>query len=373
MKIIFWASFLVLFYTYIGYPVFLILCGLAIRKERDKDSQFEPDISMIIPVYNEETIIKSKVENTLSLDYPKKKLEVLFVSDASTDGTNDIINQFKDTGVSLFVLTERTGKAGALNRGLKEAKHEIIVFSDASIMLAPDALNKIVRRFKNDEIGCISGEDHITGGGGEGSYGKYELFLRNIESRIGSIVGASGCFYAQRRILCSSFKEGMAPDFISVLETAEQGFRSITEPEAKGTMQKVKRSKQEFDRKVRTLLRGITTLLHFKHLMNPLRYGLFSFELISHKILRWSSGFFLFLLFFSNLFLITYDIYLLFFILQATFYSLSVIGWIGIKGLSNKLLIKIPYFFFIVNASTLIAWIKYFKGLRQEIWEPSKR
>ena len=331
MKIIFWASFFILFYTYIGYPIFLLLYGLAIKKERNKDSQFEPDISMIIPVYNEESIIKSKIVNTLSLDYPKEKLEVIFVSDASTDNTNDIIQKINDNNIQLFVLSERTGKAGALNRGLQEAKHEIIVFSDASIMLEPDALKIIVNRFSCENIGCVSGEDYIPGGGGEGAYGKYELFLRNLESSVGSIVGASGCFYAQRRSLCEHFQEGMAPDFLSVLKTVERGYRAITEPMARGVMESVSKSKQEIDRKVRTLLRGITTLMAFKHLINPLRYGFFAIELLSHKIIRWSAGMFLILVFISNLSLLDSKFYSMFLFLHVVFYSFAISGFYGIK------------------------------------------
>ena len=126
-----------------------------------------------------------------------------------------------------------------MNLGLQKAQNEIVIFSDASIILKPDALKKIVGKFIDPRIGCISGEDHIPGGGGEGAYGKYELALRNLENRAGSIVGASGCFYAQRRALCEPFREGMAPDFFSVLETVEKGYRAVTEPEATGVMKSV--------------------------------------------------------------------------------------------------------------------------------------
>ena len=184
------------------------------------------------------------------------------------------MDQYEDE-IKFYNLPERKGKAGALNRALLEACNEIVVFSDASIILEPNALKKIVNRFRSENIGCISGEDYIPGGGGEGAYGRYELFLRNLESSVGSIVGASGCFYAQRRSLCEPFKEGMAPDFLSVLKTVEKGYRAVTEPMARGVMESVSKSKQEFDRKVRTLLRGMTTLMAFKHLINPLQYGVF--------------------------------------------------------------------------------------------------
>lgn len=361
-----------IFYAYFGYPLLLqFLVGM--KKERQEDSAgplFEPEVSLIIPVHNEEKWIEEKIRNSLSLDHPRDKLEILIVSDASTDRTGEIVRKFEKEGVRFFEQAARKGKAGALNRGLQEAQHEILVFSDASIFLEKDALHNVVRRFSEKPIGCISGEDFIPGGGGEGAYGKYELFLRNLECRVGSIVGASGCFYAQRRNLCEPFPEGMAPDFFSVLKTVEKGFRAITEPRAKGFMRSVPDPKNEFERKVRTLLRGITTLLHFKHLLNPFRYGFFSIQLISHKFIRWAAGFFMVLLLLSNLFLLSSKIYASFFCLQIVFYALAVIGWMGFSG---SFLFRIPLFFSMANFSALWAWAKYFQGVRQEIWEPSKR
>ena len=340
------------------------------KKTVSSSAPFEPNVTLIIPVYNEADIIEEKIQNTLLLDYPKDNMEILIVSDASTDRTGEIVRKFEKEGVKYFAQSERKGKAGALNRGLQEVKHEILVFSDASIILDRNALRKIVGKFIDPRIGCISGEDHIPGGGEEGAYGKYELALRNLENRAGSIVGASGCFYAQRRALCEPFKEGMAPDFFSVLETVEKGYRAVTEPEATGMMKSVNVSQGEYQRKVRTFLRGMTTLFHFKHLLNPLRYGIFSLQLISHKVMRWSTGAFLIFLFLSNLLLIDSKFYMTIFLLQAAFYALAVIGWLVS---SKPLIFRVPFYFSMVNLSALVAWCKYVIGYRQEIWEPSKR
>jgi cellulose synthase/poly-beta-1,6-N-acetylglucosamine synthase-like glycosyltransferase len=373
MKIVFWISFFTLFYIYIGYPLLLFIIGILKKKETRPSSDYEPSVSMIIPAHNEENIIEKKIQNTLSLRYPKDKLEVIVVSDASTDRTNDIVSQFQDDRIKFLIQPQREGKAAALNRGLREAKNDIIVFSDASIILEDDALQQIVKSFQDEMIGCVSGEDYISGGGGEGAYGKYELFLRNLESRVESIVGASGCFYAVRRELCEPFPEGMAPDFFSVLKTVEAGLRAVTEPKARGVMESVRQSSQEFGRKIRTLLRGMTTLMAFRQLMNPLRYGIFAVELLSHKILRWCAGVFLIFLFVSNCFLLDSTFFLTIFFLQIIFYFIAILGWFNHKRLSEKLFVKIPLYFCIVNLSALLAWIKYFSGQRQEIWEPSKR
>ena len=372
MTTIFWVSGLAILYTYAGYPLLLKLWPKISSEDNRYEGQLEiePSISLIIPVYNEEKIISEKIENTISVDYPKDKREILIVSDASNDRTQEIVKRYEKEGVELFELENRQGKAGALNRGLQKARNEIVVFSDASIILEQNALRKIVGKFANPKIGCISGEDHILAGGEEGAYGKYELSLRNLENRAGSIVGASGCFYAQRRTLCEPFKEGMAPDFFSVLVTVEKGYRAVTEPEAMGVMKSVSDPQGEFQRKVRTFLRGMTTLLHFKHMMNPFRYGIFSLQLISHKLMRWFTGVFLILLFLSNLFLVGSKFYLVVLLLQLAFYMLALVGWLGT---TKPFIFRMPFFFSMVNLSALVAWVKWICGFRQEIWEPSKR
>jgi cellulose synthase/poly-beta-1,6-N-acetylglucosamine synthase-like glycosyltransferase len=372
MIFLFWLSFFIIVYAYFGYPLLLVFLSLT-KKQKEvycSTARFEINVSLAIPVYNEEKVIRKKIENTLSLEYPKHKIEILVVSDASTDRTARIVREYERDGVRYFEQPSRKGKAGALNRSLLEAKNEIIVFSDASILLESDALQNVLRPFADSTIGCVSGEDYVPGNGGEGAYGRYELFLRNLESRLGSIVGASGCFYAQRKSLCEPFPEGMAPDFFSVLKTNEKGFRAVTEPSARGFMQSVPSHKGEFQRKVRTLLRGITTLFHFKHLLNPFRYDMFAVQLISHKLLRWLVGVFLILLFLSNAFLLSTSFYAIIFFMQIIFYGMAIIGG---AGFSSPVFLRIPLFFSIVNLSTLVAWAKYLMGYRQEIWEPSKR
>lgn len=370
MKVVFWVSFFILFYGYVGYPILLLMVSWRCRKEKDNWTPFTPSVSIIVPVYNEERVIGRKIENTLALDYPCDRLEFIIVSDGSTDRTHEIVKSRQDRRIKYLALPNRMGKAAALNKGLEHAQGEIVVFSDASIMLDRMALANLVRRFQIQEIGCVSGEDHVCEDGGDRNYGRYELFLRSLESRMGSIVGASGSFYAQRRRLCPPFQQGMAPDFFSVLETVRRGFRAVTEPEAAGVMQSVKDDTVEFRRRVRTLLRGITTLWHFKYLLNPFEYGFFSIKLISHKLIRWLAGLFLIMMLFSNLFLIAPNIYGLSLILQFLFYSLALLGWVRI---SKQPPFRIPFYFTMLNVSALVAWYKYFSGFRQEIWEPSHR
>ncbi|MCU7874355.1 MAG: glycosyltransferase family 2 protein [Candidatus Thiodiazotropha sp. (ex Lucinoma borealis)] len=377
MKIIFWASFVCVVYAYFLYPLLLIILG-KLRKEInevDDDADFFPSVTLLLPVHNESAVIESKLKNIIKLDYPKKLIEIIIVSDGSTDNTLEIVENYKsDLTIKTKVVPDQKGKANALNEGLQLVDTEIVVYTDASIMLEEESLKNILKPFKIKEIGCVSGEDHIFGSkGGEGLYGQYELFLRNKESKIDSIVGASGSFYAQRSNLVRPFEEGLAPDFLSVLNTVEAGFRAITEPTAIGIMSASTSTSKEFDRKVRTLLRGMTALFSRFRLLNPIRYRWFSVFLFSHKIMRWLVPFFLILLLTSSILLADYLFYYVAFIAQALFYTIGVIAIPKNSLLHDSIVGKIPLFFTMVNIAILKAWVMYYFGKRQEVWQPTKR
>ncbi len=378
MKVLFWLALGATLYAYLGYPLVLRLLALVSRRGGNvEESEPAPghclSVAMIIPVHNEESVIGRKLENTLCLDYARDKLEILVVSDGSTDRTVEIARSYVAPHLKVLELPQRGGKAQALNHGLRTANGEIVCFSDASIMLNPDAVATLMANFRDPGIGCASGEDSIPGRGGEGLYGRYELALRRLESKVHSIVGASGSFYAQRRALCQEFPEGLAPDFLSVLNTVEQGYRAVSDSDAKGSMTSLRSSQAEFERKVRTILRGISTLFHKIGLLNPLRYGVFALELFSHKLMRWSVPFFLMALFASNLFLLDQPIYAFFLIGQLLFYGLALLSWFGFSVVENSLLGRVALFFTVVNVATLVAWGKYIAGVRQEIWDPTRR
>jgi cellulose synthase/poly-beta-1,6-N-acetylglucosamine synthase-like glycosyltransferase len=372
---LFWLAILLVFYAYFGYPLLLALLGkLVHRPIASGDVEPLPDVTLIIPVHNEERVIGAKLRNLAELVYPHDRLTVLIVSDGSTDGTRERVLAYRDgLHVRFLELPQRQGKAAALNLGLQSTKSEIVVFTDASIMLATDALQRIVAPFRDAAIGCVSGEDHIPGGGGEGLYGRYELFLRNLESRISSIAGASGSFYAMRTSLCQPFLPGLAPDFLSVLSTVEQGYRAVTEPTAYGSMSSTKSTRGEFMRKVRTLIRGMTALWHARGLLNPLRSGLFALVLWSHKLMRWSVPWFMLLALAANLLLLHGVFYQLMFGLQLAFYALAVVGVLGSDRIRNHPLIKLPLYLVMVNAGIAVAWLRYLSGARLEIWDPTRR
>jgi len=380
MEFIFWISLLGVLYAYLLYPVTLYIWGKIRPKPTVSTSSqviFTPSVSIVMPLHNEAHVVEGKLKNIEGLDYPSEAIDLVIVSDGSTDETVDLVRKYQQSGsklqINLIEINDRKGKANALNHALSAAREAFLVFTDASIMLEAPALKAIMAPFQDPAVGCVSGEDHIPNGGGEGMYGRYELFLRNQESKIGSIVGASGSFYAQRKQLCVPFVEGMAPDFLSVLCTVEQGYRAVTEPLAIGTMSSTKSNQQEFQRKIRTLVRGLAAIFHKKPLMNPLKYGVFSFILLSHKLARWSVPFFLILLLVSNFFLLDGLFYLIFLFLQVAFYMLAIIAGYVSSAVAKSIFGKIALYFSMVNVAIFIAWIRYFSGFRQEVWEPTKR
>ncbi|MET0067936.1 MAG: glycosyltransferase family 2 protein [Candidatus Thiodiazotropha sp.] len=375
MDFVLWFSLFLVFYAYFGYPVLLVMLNRWVSG-LDYRSKTYPDqlsVSLIIPVHNEAEVIAKKLENCSQLLF-SGKLQIVIVSDGSTDTTAEIVKGYPGlSNITFIELNERKGKANALNAGLESATGDIVVFNDASIMLDPQAISEIVRPFVLDEIGCVSGEDLIEGGSGEGLYGRYELFLRRQESHSGSIVGASGSLYAQRREIITPFIEGVAPDFYSVLNTVEQGCRAISISESFGYMKAAESHKDEFNRKVRTFIRGITALFKKIHLMNPFEYPRFSLYLVSHKLLRWLVPFFLLAILLSNFALLDQGFYRLLMILQLAFYAAAAVGAFNESLANRSPLVKIPLFFVAVNLSILKAWYKYLTGTRQEIWTPTKR
>lgn len=375
MEFLFWISVVAVGYAYVGYP--LLLWSLA----RARPVPFAiaesgvglPSVSLILPAHNEASVLSRKLDNCLALDYPPERVRVLVVSDGSTDDTAEIVAGYStDPRIEYYTLPTRQGKAAALNKGLEQARGDIVVYSDASIMLQPDALRCILVPLQDPRIGCVSGEDHIEGAGGEGLYGRYELLLRNLESRVGSIVGASGSFYAQRRFLCVPFVEGMAPDFLSVLHTVEQGYRAVTEPTARGVMTSVRRTQDEFRRKVRTLIRGMAALWANRRLLSPLRTGFFAIELWSHKVMRWLVPVFLLTALLSSALLAGQPFYLAMFGLQALFYCLAA-GALVWPRLQHIGVVRIAAYFSVVNLAILVAWFMFLGGVRMEVWSPSRR
>ena len=375
MEGLFWVGLAGVAYAYFGYPLVLLVWGTLLPRPVRRDEGVLPTLSVVMPVHNEEEQLAQKLDNLLHQDYPAEKIEILVVSDGSTDATPVIASRYaaRNERVRLIPVDERRGKGHALNVGVTAAVNEVVVFTDAGIVLEPRALRAIVMPFADAAVGCVSGEDVIPGMQGEGIYGRYELFLRQRESRIHSLVGASGSFYAQRRELCPDFVEGSAPDFLSVLHVVEQGYRAVSEPSARGTMKHIERHRDEFRRKVRTLIRGMTALSRYPHLLNPLRHGVFSFFLLSHKLMRWLVPAFLLAMLVGNAALLDRAFYATVALPHALFYVFAIAYLAGLPLIRRTMLGRIAGYFVNVNCAIAVAWWQFLGGTRQEIWSPSRR
>lgn len=374
LVVTFWASLAAIAYPYFVYPLLLVAWNrLTGRRSPVPQPGHRPSVTVICPVHNEAGRIGDKVRNLLALDYPQEKLQLLVVGDGCTDRTLELALAEGAERVEVVDLPERRGKAAALNAGLERANGEIVLFTDAGIVLERDSLAALAGHFANPEVGCVSGEDAIAGGGGEGLYGRLELLLRREEARLHSIAGASGCLYAMRRSLCRPFRPGMAPDFLSVLDTVRAGFRALAEPAARGTMTATASAGAEFNRKTRTFLRGITALFGNAALLNPFRFPAFGWVLISHKLMRWLAFAPLAAAVVTAFLLRAEPLYAVAFYVQVALYALAGLGLQSPHIAERSPLIRLTAFFVLVHLAAAKALVQWLAGVRQEVWEPTRR
>ncbi|WP_298273265.1 glycosyltransferase family 2 protein [Geobacter sp.] len=376
MEYIFAASLFLVFHAYFGYPLTLRLLRYFRRKTVTK-APFEPPATLIITACNEERRIRDKLENTIVLDYPRERLQVLVASDGSTDNTNDVVRSYAHHGIELLAFPERRGKESAQKDAVLHATGEVIVFSDVATFIEPHGLKEIIANFADPSVGCVSSVDRVIGRDGkpcgEGFYVRYEMWLRDLESQVNSLVGLSGSFFAARREVCRDFSGEMQSDFRTVLNSMRLGLRGVSDSDTIGYYQDISDSKREFDRKVRTVLRGLTVFFRNLEFLNPLRYGLFSYQYFCHKLLRWLVPLFLLAALAANAALsldsVGYSVLLL---LHLAFYGTAVGGWLA-KSPPSHAVLKIPLYFVTVNAAILVAWWRYIGGKRMVMWAPSER
>jgi cellulose synthase/poly-beta-1,6-N-acetylglucosamine synthase-like glycosyltransferase len=382
MHALFWCSLALIAYPYAGYPLLLRLLTPLLGRPVRRGAH-EPPVTLVVSAYNEAANLRRKLENTLAIDYPREKLQVIVASDASTDDTDLIAAEYAARGaVEHLRLAARGGKVACQNAAIERARGEILVFSDARIMLAPGSLRAMMRNFADPTVGCVSSEDVIVDAdgrpdrtAGEGFYVRYEMALRQAEARLGSLVGASGSFYAVRRSLAGVWAPGFERDFMTPLKVAAAGYRTVHEPEAIGAYGALAEPEAEFRRKVRTVMRGMAVLFHMRILLDPFRFPRFAWQLWSHKVMRWTVPFFLVTLFASSAALAiggAGPLYLAALAAQLALYALALLAYLD-RRLESKLLFRIPLFFTNVNLSILIAWFRYLSGARQVTWEPSRR
>lgn len=392
LELIFWICLSIVFYTYVGYGIVLYIMvkvkELFGRKECITTLQEEelPEVTLLIAAYNEEEVVKEKMTNCLALNYPKEKLKIMWVTDGSNDRTNSMLAEYPQ--VEVLHKPERNGKTAALNRAIDYVQSPIVIFTDANTMINADAIYEIVRLFANPKVGCVAGEKRIAvkerdnaAGGGEGLYWKYESALKDLDSRLYSAMGAAGELFAVRRTLFEKMEnDTLLDDFILSMRIVSKGYKIAYCAEAYAIENGSADMKEEQKRKVRIAAGGLQSIWRLRALLNIFRYGIVSFQYVSHRVLRWSvTPIALFALLPLNIALALCTegyqsvAYLTILMLQILFYLAGYWGYVLSKmSIKNKLL-YIPYYFLFMNVNVIRGFFYLQRRKGNGAWEKAKR
>lgn len=379
LKWVFWLSVLAVSFVTVGYPMVLALVAPFIRRRRYVDDEVR-SVSLIIAAYNEEACIARKLENALALKYPRERLEIIVASDGSTDRTDEIVQSFSGRGVILRRFP-RIGKTGMQNQMAKTASGQILVFSDANGFYHPDAIHKLVRNFADPAVACVSGQlvyeaDIQSAGDSEHSYWRYEKYLKQRESDLSSLIGANGSIYAVRRADYVEIANDLISDLVEPLALVRRGRRVVYESEAFSAEEASATYAVEFRRKVRILTRSIHGLVHMRALLNPFRYGIFSFQLFVHKFLRYMVPAFLLTGFGSLALLAATGHYFVPFLLAVVAFGFATFVGRGTRAHRKSQIFRachLLYYYLLVNYAMVLAWINVFRGRPVTIWVPERK
>ncbi len=388
LKLLFWIFLMIIVYTYLVYTVLLlVLAGIKrlIVRFPSYSEDYEPEVTLFVPAYNEIDCIEQKISNSLQLDYPPDKIRFLWVTDGSDDGSPELLRQYRN--VEVLHQEKRLGKINAMNRGMKYIQTPVVIFSDANTDLNKEAVREIVKLFSNNKVGCVAGEKRIyvdekekAVSAGEGIYWLYESFIKRIESSMGSALGAVGELFAIRTELYKDVEEDtILDDFIISMRIAKEGKMIKYAPNAYASERASFSIKEELKRKIRIASGGFQALKRIPGLLNVFRYGLLSLQFFSHKVLRWTMVPFSFIVvFFTNLFIILMHpeaekFYTVSIAVQIVFYLAALLGSI-MKDYKTRLkFLFIPYYLFVMNYSILIGMIRFFTQKQTAIWEKARR
>jgi cellulose synthase/poly-beta-1,6-N-acetylglucosamine synthase-like glycosyltransferase len=374
------AALVLIGYAYVGYPL-LVAALCLVRAKRHQTWEIAPCVSLIIPAYNERKVIREKLENSLAIDYPADRLEILVASDGSEDGTNDVVREYEPRGVRLLALTPRGGKISALNRAIPAASGEVVVLCDANVMFLPDALRRLVRHFADPAVGAVTGDVRIKSedapfGEGEGLYYKYERFLQLRESELGSTVTVDGGMYALRKELFRPLPgDTILDDLIIGMNVALAGRRVLYDPSAVATENATTDVRQEFRRKVRIVAGAFRELLRGQGVPSPLRPQLF-WSYLSHKVLRWAVPWLLLLILGMNVALLLRPAppaaAVALALAQAVFYGCALVGCTR-PNASWPAPVGIPFYFCMVNTAAWLGSIRGVTGIERVTWMKAER
>jgi biofilm PGA synthesis N-glycosyltransferase PgaC len=388
IKFIFYFSLLVIVYSYVGYGMLLYAC-VTIKKLFGKkaapggDASFQPPVTLIVAAYNEADFIEEKIHNSLSLNYPADKFSVIFITDGSTDNTPQIVEKYP--AIQLLHQPGRSGKIAAMHRAMSFVKTPIVVYSDANTLLNTDSIKNIVRHYADETTGGVAGEKKImqmqdaeVTGAGEGLYWKYESFLKQLDSDLYTVVGAAGELFSVRTHLYEYPGDNvLLDDFLISLRICAKGYRVAYESQAYAVETASANLKEEKKRKVRISAGAFQSMLMLIDLLNVFKHPLLTFQYVSHRVLRWTlCPLLLPVLFISNALLLNeYPavLYRLIFVLQVLFYGAAATGWLlSLKNIKVKIL-YFPYYFFFINLSLYLGFIRFLKGNQSVLWEKAVR
>jgi cellulose synthase/poly-beta-1,6-N-acetylglucosamine synthase-like glycosyltransferase len=376
---LFWASAAIVGYTYVGFPLVVLVRG-RLRPTPYRAADITPTVSLLVAAHNEARGIARKLENALALDYPADRLDIVVASDGSNDDTEAIVATFVGRGIRLLQLP-RQGKALALNAAVAASTGEILVFSDANSLYAADAVRRLVRPFADPSVGGVAGNQRYRPGSasdattaGEQVYWDFDRLLKEAESRAGSTISATGAIYAIRRTLFRGVPVGVTDDFAVSTSVIEQGYRLVFAPDALAWEPVASSGSMEWDRKVRIMTRGLRGVFERRALLNPTRYGFYSVQLVSHKVLRRMAGIPLIVLaLLSPALWRRGRVYRLATVLQSAFYLLGIVGLVlGQRGIARHRLLAAPSFFITVNAAAMTALWNIVRGRKIDRWDPAR-
>jgi cellulose synthase/poly-beta-1,6-N-acetylglucosamine synthase-like glycosyltransferase len=382
IEILFWAAVLLIIYAYVGYPLLITLMSLVVNNKVDKGG-IEPFVTLLITAYNEEKDIAAKLENSLALDYPKAKFEIVVASDGSTDATDEIVRGFagNEAGVRVVLhrVEGRVGKTATQNSALKVCAGDIVVFSDAASLYDSKAIRAMVRNYADPEVGAVSGmytyenKEGVSTGLATMLFWNLENFIKSRQTRIRTITGCCGCIYSVRKNLYTDLPPTIISDLVEPLMILQKGYRIVFEPEARALEETAGKSADEFKMRIRVIVRGMRGMLFAGKLYNPLKFPFVSFQLISHKLMRWLVPVFCIVAIISNAVLFpSSPLYALIFLGQLLFYSFAVLGFFLEKKGIHKKIFYLPLYFCIVNIAALISMFKVFRGENIVTWQTQR-
>jgi len=375
LQIVFWGSLLMVAYPLILYPLLVALIGLVITRPVRR-APLRARVTVLIPAFNEEAVIEATIRNKLEQDYSRELLEIIVVSDASSDRTDEIVGSFAAQGVRLLRNADRAGKAEGLNRAVREAGGEILIFSDANSMFAPDAISRLVENFADPQVGYVTGSlgflsaDGLAGGGVD-AYIRYENLVRRVETRVHSIIGVNGGVDAIRRSLYRDVPRDQITDFVLPLSVLMRGSRVVFDCRAQAREEANRDLAPEFSMRVRVALRAMRGLCHVSDLLKPWRYPWSSFCIWSHKVLRYGAYLFMVAALASNVVLaFRGHFYLVLLALHLMFYAIAL-GTIALGSASwLPRILAVPAYLVTSNAAFAVASVRFLRGESMATWRP---